>query len=218
MLNRYWLKWTLNCAFGELAGLGAAGGIAYLVNAYFGEPTEWLPKLLVLLCMMMAGFIEGSLLGFFQWRVLKEKFTRLPRRSWMGYTIAIAVIGWFLGMLPSLFFIPQAPSPAQSAGVDLDQPLLFALLAIGSGLLLGALFGLFQYFPLKKHAQKASRWILANALGWGLGLGWIYLFASLPNEESPMYVLIVAGVIGGILTGLSVGAVTGLFLVKMKKI
>jgi len=218
MANNFFFRWTFNCAFGELAGIGAAGAIAYLVNTSLGEPETLGLKLFVLFAMMLAGAIEGSLLGFFQWRVLKDKFTKVPKWEWIGYTIAIAVLGWFLGMLPSLFFIPSEPvSPDQSAGINLEQPVLYIGLSVAAGLVLGALFGLFQWFSLRKYAQKAWKWILANALGWGLGLAWIYIVAALPPEGNPIYVNVGLGITGGVLAGLSVGAVTGRFLISMRE-
>ena len=42
----------------------------------------------------------------------------------------------------------------------------------------------------------------------GAGLGWIYLFASIPNESSTMIFIVFMGLIGGILAGASVGAIT----------
>ena len=218
MIKSFHLRWTLNCAAGELLGIGFAGLLAFLANTTFGEPESLFAKLNVLLLMLMAGFIEGSLLGYFQWRVLKEKFSKLPMRVWMEWTIAVAVLGWFLGMLPSLFFIPANPDPSmQSGGIDFDNPWIFVLLSVSMGLILGAVFGLFQWFALRKYAEKAEVWILANALGWGVGLGWIFLFASLPDENSGIFFTVFVGAIGGILAGLSIGAITGLFLLRIKK-
>ena len=207
----------MSCSIGELLGIAIAGGIAFLVNKSLGEPQDLISKLLVLGSMMVAGFLEGSILGFFQWNVLKDKFTKLPRKEWLFYTILIAVLGWILGVLPSLFFALQEESDATIEPSVFENPWIFASLSVGSGLVLGALFGLFQWFSLRKYAKKASRWIIANALGWGLGLGWIYLVASLPQADSPIYLYISVGMLGGILAGLSVGAVTGLFQITMNR-
>jgi hypothetical protein len=213
--NIFWLHWTVNCAFGEVIGIGAAGAIAAGVFAAFGEPQTTGTKLVVLLCMMGAGLIEGLALGYFQWRVLRSKFPSLTGSAWIFQTVLIAVLGWMLGLLPSLFFINQTaagdPPPQLPAS-------LFALLSIGAGLLLGALFGLFQWFELKHHAAGAARWILANALGWAIGIGWIYFFASLPDDFTPILEKVFYGICGGILAGFSVGAVTGAFLVKMQEL
>jgi uncharacterized integral membrane protein len=213
-----WLKWTIFCALGELLGIGIAGGIAFVVNTTIGEPETFLTKLLVLLVMLLAGCIEGFLLGTFQWHVLQERFRKIPKREWVFYTVLVAVIGWFLGMLPSLFIISGNTNSVQdTTTIDFEHPLLLALLSVASGLVLGAVFGLFQWFVLKKYVHKAYKWITANALGWGLGLGWIYLFASFPNENTSLIFNILTGISGGLLAGLSVGAVTGAFLLRLEE-
>lgn len=214
--NPYWRKWTLSCAAGELLGIGCAGAIAFAVNHAVGEPVTLAEKLTVPGCMLVAGTIEGTVLGWLQWRVLKEKIQTLTAKDWIGMTVLIAVLGWFLGMLPSLFFIPNEPNPTEApAPSAFENPWVFAALSISAGLVLGALFGLFQWFALRKHVPKSANWIGANALGWGAGLGWIYLFASLPTEQTPLWGNVLLGVTGGILAGVSVGAITGIFLLKI---
>ena len=178
-----WIRWVLNCAFGELSGIGVAGAIAYFVNTAVGEPQTFYQKMGVLFAMLVAGAIEGSLLGYFQWRILREKFTRLPRKEWMLYTITIAVLGWLLGMLPSLFISTgNNTSPESTSGPDFSNPWIFAILSFSAGLLLGAMFGLFQWFSLKKYCHHSHKWIIANAIGWAFGLGWIYLFCFIANR------------------------------------
>ncbi|MGL5890694.1 MAG: hypothetical protein ACRC3B_12450 [Bacteroidia bacterium] len=216
-INILWLRWTVNCAIGEVIGIGAAAGIAAAVFAAFGEPETTGTKILVLLCMMGAGLIEGIALGYFQWRVLRNKFSSLTRSAWIFQTALIAVLGWMLGMLPSLFFIDN-PEPAATNEATMQIPeSLVVILIIGIGLLLGTLFGLFQWFELKHHASGAAKWITANALGWGTGIACIYFFASLPDEFTPILEKVFYGICGGVLAGLSVGAVTGAFLVKMQE-
>ncbi len=216
-MSTFWKQWTINCGIGELLGIACAGGIAFVANSFIGEPQSFGAKVLVLFAMMLAGLVEGSVLSYFQWRVLVRRFSRMPRREWWFYTALVAVVGWFLGMLPSLFFVPNQPATGSvEGGVNFEHPLVFAGLSIGMGLVLGALFGWFQWFSLRKYAERAHHWITANALGWGAGLGWIYLFASLPEAESPLWFNIAMGIFGGILAGFSVGAITGWFLDRFK--
>jgi len=216
-MNKLWKQWTINCALGELIGIACAGAIAYAVFKFVGEPITLFDKLITLVAMVFAGFVEGMVLSHFQWKVLVKKFKFIPQREWQFYTVLIAVIGWFIGMLPSLFFMPSnVPSQGASNSLNYDNPIVFALLSILAGLSLGALFGLFQWFSLRKYAHKVYKWILANALGWGLGLGWIYLFASMPNEQSSMLFNISVGLIGGTLAGLSLGAISGFFLIRLE--
>ncbi|MDF1698590.1 MAG: hypothetical protein P1U56_22250 [Saprospiraceae bacterium] len=216
-MKTLWQKWTVHCALGELLGIGAAGALAFLVNSWLGDPHSLAEKLIVMVAMVAAGCIEGFILGFFQWRVMVQKFTLIPRKEWMFYTILVAALGWFLGMLPSLFFDPSvAESESSHSSLNFNNPLIFAFLSLSVGLLLGALFGLFQWISLKKYSLNAYYWIIANALGWGLGLGWIYLFASFPSTESSISFTVTMGITGGILCGLSVGAITSLFLLRLQ--
>jgi hypothetical protein len=215
--KKLWLKWTINCALGEILGIGFAGAIAFSINSTIGEPQTIASKVLVLFFMLLAGFIEGFMLGIFQWKVLINKFQKIPKNKWILNTVRVAVLGWFLGMLPSLFFIPPETTSNDAPSFNFDNPTVFALLSIGTGNILGGIFGLFQWFVLKQYVQKAYLWILANALGWGLGLGWIYLFASLPSENTTLMTNIVLGIFGGLLAGITVGGVTGLFFINLKE-
>lgn len=216
---KLWSNWTINCAIGELLGIACAGTIAFYSNSLIGEPIDLEAKLLVLFAMMFAGFIEGAILSHFQWKVLVTKFSKIPQSEWFLYTTLVAILGWFLGMLPSLFIMSSSNNKdGVVSTLALPDPLLFLALSIGAGLILGAIFGLFQWFSFRKHTNNAHQWIIANSLGWGLGLAWIYVFASIPQEDSSLSFIILMGIIGGTLTGLSVGAITGIFLVRMDNI
>jgi hypothetical protein len=208
-LDSYWWKWTWHCAVGELVGIGVAGGIAAGLHYLIGEPASLLQKLGILAAMLAAGSLEGSLLGWLQWQVMKERLPHLPASEWIGWTVLGAVLGWLLGMTPSLFFTDTA---GPDTNVALNQGWVVAVLILAMGLLFGGLFGFFQWLAFRKYAPRAARWILANALGWGLGLGWIFLGASLPEEKTPFPLIIFLAISGGLLAGLSLGGVTGLYL------
>jgi hypothetical protein len=181
-----------------------------------GEPDSVGKSILAILIMILAGIIEGTITGLFQWSVLKKKFERLPSKSWVGFTIAGAAAGWLLGMLPSAFFY-NGPSTSAVPTTELSVAQV-ALLAPLLGIILGAIFGTFQWLALRKHTLKASRWILANSLGWIPGLAFIFVGASMPTAETGLAVIVILGLISGLLGGLAVGGVTGLFLVRMQSI
>lgn len=212
--KRYWLNWTIACGMGEFLGIGVAAGIAFLHIHFLGEPQTIGQRLLVIVVMVLAGIIEGLVVGSFQWSVLRRKFANLKVPNWLIVTALGAATAWLLGMLPSTFFAPE-PSTASSESLEFSGA-QFALLAVLSGIVLGALFGAFQWVELRKHTAKASRWILANLFGWTVGLTIIYLGASAPLVETGLVAVIIIGTISGLLAGLSVGAITGLFLVKLK--
>lgn len=209
----YFRRWTLACAAGELLGIGAAGAIAYLHLRWMGEPGTDAARWLNWGVMVLAGCLEGTILGWFQWNTLRLRYPTLPAPHWIGITVLVAALGWAFGMAIPLFWTGDPPAGA----VPPPEPSALAtyLMASGFGLLIGAVFGLFQWLVLRGYAQRSPRWILANAFGWALGLGFIYLAASLPLAGSSLWISALLGASGGILAGLSVGAVTGRFLLSM---
>lgn len=208
-------RWVRHCAAGELLGIGTAGAVAATYLLVWGEPQSVPERLTFLGLMLAAGSLEGYLLGWFQARVLREAIPGLSVRRWIGLTVLIAFLGWLAGMLPSTLIVDTAAAPT-SGGPDLDQsPGAFLALAAGAGLFVGALFGLFQWFELRRHVPRAGWWIGANALGWAVALTWIYVAASWPDADTPTGVVIASGLVGGTLAGLSLGVVTGLFLKRM---
>ena len=209
---KYWLNWTVICGLGEFFGIGFAAGVAVLHFSMVGEPRTVALKLLVIAVMMLAGAVEGLITGYFQWSVLKKRFSEIRARNWLGLTALGAVIAWMLGMIPSTFFAPEASS---AAAIEFSTGQI-VLLSTGMGVVLGALFGVFQWIELKKHTVQAGWWIIANALGWTVGLAIIFIGASQPANEAGLAAAITIGAISGLLAGLAVGAVTGIFLVRME--
>lgn len=212
--RKYWLNWAIACGIGEFFGIGVAAGIGFLYLSMLGEPGDLGEKVLLVLVMVLAGIIEGVVVGSFQWSVLKKRFIDMKAKNWLFFTALGAATAWLLGMIPSTFFISES-SASSSATVE-PSSVQIALLAAVSGIVLGALFGAFQWIELKKHTPDAGRWILANLLGWTVGLIIIYLGASIPSLDTSLAGVISIGVISGLLAGLSVGAITGLFLVKLR--
>ena len=212
--NSFWRRWTLVCGLAEFFGIGVAGLIAGLSILWVGEPANWPEKIINMLAMLLAGGLEGWLIGHFQAKILKEKIPDLSRTAWTRATIWVAVGGWFLGMLPSTLMPGQDPAEPPSA-----EPVIWvvALFAVLSGLALGAVFGWVQYFVLRRYLKKAKIWIIANALAWGAGFWWVFLGASWPNGGEPIALLVGIGIVSGSLMGLTVGAVTGWFLVEKMK-
>ncbi len=199
--------------WGEFLGIGFAASVAVLHNNWIGEPRSLGEHLLLIIWMLFAGAVEGSLLGWFQSRVLRRHLPQFRAGTWIRLTMLAGITAWLIGMLPStLVSMQQGP-----AGAPSSQPsfLVMAAMVIGGGLLLGGMFGAFQGVELSKHISKGSRWVWANAIGWSLGLGWIFAGATWPNESTPWYWIVSSAILGGLLAGLTVGLVTGRFLLRI---
>jgi hypothetical protein len=208
-----WKKWVFACGTGEFLGITAAAGIAIAHRLLLGEPASNSDRLLNLFFMLLAGALEGSILAYFQYRLIGKIFPEIAWKQWLAYTIAAAISAWMLGMLPSLFLTENG---ATDPGME-PAPLIFYSMAALMGLLLGALFGYFQWLPLKGLRKEAMLWIPANALGWAVGMVFIFLGASWPDTSTGWPLILLAGALGGITGGLSVGAVTGFFLLRIAR-
>ena len=209
-----WQKWILACTLGELIGMAAVALIAVILHQTMGTPETLAEKLIQLLVMMTAGMIEGFFLGYFQWNVIKKRFPFLPSRKWIGYTVLAGLIGWFLGMSATLLFTPPASFDAANNPMTSNWFTPFVIPAI-MGMSLGTFFGFFQWLPLRHYATHAHRWIWANALGWTPAMIWIFLIASLPSIDTPLWAIIMLGILAGILAGASLGIITGYYFQKL---
>ena len=83
---KLWLQWTLANAVGEVLGLGLAGAIAIVMVLTIGEPETSLVALMMAGVMIAAGALEGVIVGFAQWLVLRGLLRRLSRREWVTAT------------------------------------------------------------------------------------------------------------------------------------
>lgn len=206
-----WKKWVLACGTGAFLGITAAAAIVIAYRLLLGDPVNHSDRLLHLFFMLVAGALEGSLLAYFQYRLIGKIFPEIAWKQWLAYTIAAAIIAWMLGLLPSLFLTGNgATDPTLQT-----TPLIYYSMAALIGLLPGALFGYFQWLPLKGLRREAMLWIPANALGWSAGMVFIFLSASSLGANTRWPMILLAGALGGMASGLSVGIVTGFFLLRI---
>ena len=213
-MNRLWRDWTLSCALGEFIGIGLAGIVATIMIVGMGEPQNAVEAWGAYAAMVAVGAVEGSAIGYFQWRVLHRLFPVMTARAWVGATLAVAVLGWAVGMLPSTL-TAGAPQPEAASA----QPALWLILLMSAGIgaAAGLVFGFAQWLVLRRHAAHSAHWMLSNMGGWAVAMAWIFLAASWPDESTPKLIVVLGGLAGGALAGLSIGAVTGLSLLRLAR-
>jgi CBS domain-containing protein len=205
-------QWAVACAAGVVVASGVAAAAAGLLVMTIGEPFSPAESAIVLGLMVGAGALGGVALGSLQWRVLGRQLPSVRRRSWVGATAAMAAFVWLVGMLPSIFLAPET----WASGPILEPPYLATLALVQLfGLAVGGLLGVAQWILLRRHAQGAWKWILGNALGWSVGLPFLYLVAAVPLVETSLGLNFVATVAVAAAGGLSMGAITGAFLSKI---
>lgn len=207
-----WLRWTVACGLAETVGMVAAASAFALSLAWLGEPTTVPVAVLSVLIAMAGGAVEGAAVGAVQWALLRPWLTRLTASAWIGVTVAAAVGGWLLGMLPSVT-LALATADDPSAGETTGPPLwVMPLVGVGSGLVLGGLFGLAQAAVLRRHVRHPGRWVWANAVGWAGAMAVMFTGAGIPSEPWPWAQLLPLAAATGVLAGLVIGGATGAFL------
>jgi hypothetical protein len=185
-----WFRWT---TAGEFAG--------FLAPALVGALTTS-PPLLVL-----AGMVEGAVLGAAQAVVLRRVDRTLNARGWIGATALAAAFAWAVAML------------AVHNGDRLNTLPLAAVLPIAAIAGLGVLLslGTAQWFLLRNHFPGAHLWVWANAVAWGAGL---LVFTAVttplwqPGQSAELVALI--GALGGLLMAATMAAVTGTALTRLR--
>lgn len=191
-------SWTVATAAGETLGFLVPGLVA--VWAFELHPV------LTLAVMVVAGSLEGAVLGLAQSVVLGREFLGFSRSAWTGATATGAAAAWLLGLLPSTTY-----------PLWRDWPLAATLplgLALGLGLL--GTIGFAQWTVLRHHVTRSRTWVPANAVAWALGLG-VFLAIATPlwhEDQSPALVVGI-GALGGLGMALAVAVLTGLWLGRL---
>jgi predicted alpha/beta hydrolase len=85
--------------------------------------------------MTATGILEGTVVGWFEWRVLRRLFAEISLRAWWVITLLGALTAWFFGSLPSSL---MGMGSEEVGTAPVEPPLvLIILLACGMGLILG---------------------------------------------------------------------------------
>ena len=161
---------------------------------------SWGP-LATLIAIVLAGSVEGAMLGaaqadcLYRWRVLPV------RRWWIVATSVGAAVAWSLGMLPSTFDLRWTAATAVVAGVG--------------GLMLLTSLPLAQYFVLRDHVRRAALWIPINIAAWLLGIAWTLAPSPVVDQSTPAGALILIYGIAGLCMAATVAVVTGVGMIRL---
>ena len=205
--RRFYGRWIAACGVAELVGIGAAGAAVLGAHALLGgEPDTTGERLAVLAAVTLAGAVEGLALGTLQWRVLRARLPRLRWGEWTAVTVAVAVVGWLSGMVGPIFGGGTGDARASAPEPSLAFVLAMATV-LGAGA--GALFGAAQWLVLRRHAERAGRWVWIHVPAWAAAMFAIFLGTSLPAATWPAWAVGVSGAAGGLVAGLLLGAITG---------
>ncbi len=184
--------WMVSVSLGEFAG--------FCVPALAGGLLREAPPLLVLGAVVLAGSVEGAVLGWSQARVLRHRLDGFNTPRWIGATALAAAGAWLLGMLPSTFHDQWSTWPT----------LVTVLVAVLVGTLLLVSIGLAQWTELRRHLPRASWWVVITAVSWGAGLG-VFTAVATPlwHPGQSTVTVIAVGVLAGALMAVTMAGLTG---------
>ena len=198
-----WWRWTRYTAAGEVAGFAVPAIVGPLaVRALPGLPL--LPRTVAIAALVvLAGMAEGVALGTGQWLVVRRVLPGTGYRAWILPTALAAGLAYVLGLAPNaLGDLGASTGVVIAAWVVLGTLLLFT---IGSA----------QWLVLRRHVRRSGLWVPANALAWLAGLPFPFIAIAAVPDGSPVSAFGLAGILGGLLMGLAVGAVTGWALLRI---
>jgi hypothetical protein len=207
-----YLRWILANAFGELLGLGATFAIGIGLFSGLAQDSALLPTLLTAVLMTALGVIEGSLVGWLQWRVLHRPLPDIAFMAWMRATILGAVIAWGLGAIVMTLGSLSAPSGGQT--VQEPDPTFMLVMEIMMGLAAGLILAYPQWRVLRSQVQRAWLWLPANSLAWAIGMPLIFAGVDQAMAAGGVWEGVLLFALHLLLTGALVGLVHGLVLVR----
>lgn len=187
-----WRAWFVWVTAGEFTG--------FLAPAITGALTSSGPLL------VLAGGIEGAVLGVAQSLALRRIIPRLSSRDWIAVTVLGAVFAWSVAMLAVHYGQPLGTLPLA---------VLLPLAAVaGMGVLLA--IGVGQWFVLRRHADHAFRWVWATGIGWCAGMVVFTAFTTpLWQPGEPTALVLLVGAAGGLLMAATAAAITGAALAHL---
>jgi magnesium-transporting ATPase (P-type) len=209
--NKLWLRWTGANAFGEMFGLG----LTFLITGWFFSSQTTAGILLAFAVAVLSGVVEATIVGLAQWWAMHPWFPSIRRYSWWLATLVGALIAYVLGYLPSTL-MDMGAAASESAAAPVEPPQwIVLLLAAGMGAVGGTVLSFAQWLVLRGKAKRAGLWIPANMLAWTFGMPLIFWGIDLAFKMTAIWqsVLLMAGVL--FVTGALVGAIEGLFIVRM---
>jgi hypothetical protein len=151
--------------------------------------------------------LEGGLIGYFQWRVLRRLFPTMTSGPWVGATMVAAASGCVLIWLPTSFALTAAL--ASRIGDHTPGSAVIVRLCLVTGALVGLVWGVAQFAVLRLHAHRAGSWIIASRTSWTISFIWLYLAAFGPDRTMSPLIHVGLGAFSGLILGSVLGLLQG---------
>lgn len=206
--------WLRSCILGSTLALAISGVISVLVNTYLAQYRSGVYSLIAAGAVGIAAILEGALIGYMQWRVLRRVFPTMTSTLWVGATMIAAISGYALSWLPTSYAL--AAALATRIGDMTVSPSVMARISIVTGALVGLVWGVTQFAVLRFHVHQAGSWIVASMISWTLSFACVYLSAFLPDRTTNPFLRIGLAALSGLVLGSFLGIMHGHVLTKLR--
>jgi predicted Ser/Thr protein kinase len=195
-----WAGWLLATALGWAVGWAVGAPLSESVARPIGETGAMLAA--ETLGGAVAWGTLGLMTGVAQWLVLRRHMSNA------GWWVPASVIGWAVAGSVRWSQAPLAEEILSGffrTFEEMGLPWLIPLSGIAVGLLfdgvMGLVVGVAQRPVLKRHVERAGRWVLISAVAWAAGAVAMGLLAWAIDRPGQEVMYRVAPVIGGIVPG-----------------
>lgn len=168
----------------------------------------------------------GVFIGWFQAAFLRKWLRKAGLVSWWRVSGIVGGLPVFAGIFYFFLVFFHVPSTLPPTFIK-PSPLWKEIEGFLSGVVnvggtIGFYVGLIQWLILRKRVPRAGWWVLANMVGWPLGLGVVWLLnwaiPTVLQKVVPIEVGVLVGTITGLLMGgLVLGLITGIVLTWLLK-
>jgi hypothetical protein len=206
--------WVRSCVIGAMFAVTISALISLLVRTYLAQYRSGAYAVAAVELVAVASALEGALIGYFQWRVLRRVFPTMSSRMWVGSTMIAAGSGCLLSWLPTSFALASALA-GRIGDVTVGTGAAVQICLV-TGALIGLVWGVAQYAVLRLHVHHAGAWISASMIAWSISFGALYLSAFVPDRTASSVdsILLAAG--AGLVLGSALGLVHGRVLVALR--
>jgi hypothetical protein len=161
-----------------------------------------------------SGAVEATFVGLAQWWAMRPRFTEVGRFEWWRGTFIGALLAYILGYLPSTI-MSMGETTGSSGPVAEPPQWIVLLLAAAMGAVGGAVLSFAQWPVLRRNVPGAGLWIPANMLAWTFGMPIIFWGIDMAFKMSAVWQSVLLMVVTLFAAGAVVGAIHGLFLLKL---
>lgn len=191
-------EWTRAFVVGELIGFvppAVTGATLAALDA---------PDPVLVAGLVLAGLLEGAVIGIAGARVLRRHAPDVSRAGWVRATMLAAGLAWLAGM-----------GGGSLMGAEVLPPALAAAMLVP--VWLGALtsMGYLQWRVLRRTVPDSARWVPVTTGAWLIGVMIPVVALSSVPDGWPAPVHVVVAVAAAVAMGLTVGALTGRTLERL---